>query len=53
MEGEPQHCLIVVTDEFLEGSAISALRLADQHRVIDAAILYVTIRPSHAAPWGV
>jgi hypothetical protein len=37
-----------MTDEFLEGGAVSALGLSDQHRVIYAAFL-----PSHAAPRGV
>jgi hypothetical protein len=48
MKSEPQHRLIVVTHEFLEGGPVSPLRLADQHRVIDTAFL-----PSHAAPRGV
>jgi len=40
--------MIVVTHEFLEGGAVPALGLSDQHRVIDAAFLR-----SHAAPCGV
>jgi len=48
MKSEPQHRLIVVAHEFLEGGAVSTLRFADQHRVIDTAFL-----PSHAAPRGV
>jgi hypothetical protein len=32
-----------VTDEFLEGGAVPALRLANQHRVVDAAILRLAI----------
>ena len=48
MKSQPQHRLIVVTHEFLEGGAVSALRLSDQHRVVYAAFL-----PSHAAPRGV
>ena len=37
VESQPEHRLIIVTDQFLEGSAIPALRLSDQHRVIYAA----------------
>ena len=43
MEGEPQYRVVVVADEFLEGGAVTALCLADEHRVIDAAILSLTI----------
>jgi hypothetical protein len=43
MEGEPQYRVIVVTDEFLEGGAVPALCLPDEHRVIDAAILSLAI----------
>src|SRR5579863_806288 len=53
MQSEPQHGLVVVTDEFLEGGSIPLLRLADQHRVINATILYLATLPSHAAPRGV
>jgi hypothetical protein len=35
--------VIVVADEFLEGCAVTALCLADEHRVIDAAILSLAI----------
>jgi hypothetical protein len=48
MEGEPQYGLIVMTYEFLEGGAVSALRLADQHRVV-----YSPFLPCHAATRGV
>src|ERR1700686_730472 len=47
MEGEPQYRLVVMTDKFLEGGAVSALGLSDQHRVVYTAFL-----PSHAAPRG-
>jgi hypothetical protein len=43
MKSEPQHRLIVMTNEFLEGGAASALGLPNEHRVIDAAILSLTI----------
>ena len=43
MQGETQHRLIVVAYEFLEGGAVPALRLADQHRVVDAPILRLAI----------
>jgi hypothetical protein len=48
MQSQPQHWLVVMTNEFLEGGAVPALGLPDQHRVIYAAFL-----PSHAAPRGV
>src|SRR6266702_7497334 len=48
MESEAQHRLVVMTNEFLEGGAVPALGLSDQHRVVYAAFL-----PSHAAPRGV
>jgi hypothetical protein len=32
-----------VAYEFLEGCAVPALRLADQHRVVDATILRLAI----------
>ena len=43
MQGQPQHRLVVMAHQFLEGGAVPALRLADQHRVIDAAILRLAI----------
>jgi hypothetical protein len=43
MEGQPQYGVVVMADEFLEGGAVSALCLADEHRVIDATILSLTI----------
>ena len=43
VEGEPQYRVVVMADEFLEGGAVTALCLADEHRVIDAAILSLTI----------
>ena len=45
VESESQDSLVVVTYEFLEGSAVAPLRLADQHRIVYAAFLR-----SHAAP---
>ena len=45
MQRQAQHRLVVVANEFLEGSVVSPLRLADQHRVVDAVSL-----PSHVAP---
>src|SRR5207245_3235999 len=45
MKSEPQHRLVVMPHQFLEGSAVAKLRLADQHRIVNAAFL-----PSHAAP---
>jgi hypothetical protein len=30
MESQPQHCLVVVPHQLLEGSTIAALRFADQ-----------------------
>src|SRR5262249_24420239 len=47
VQSQTQHCLIVMANEFLEGCAIPALRLADQHRVVDAASL-----PCHGGPCG-
>jgi hypothetical protein len=41
MQSQPQYGLIVMAHQFLEGGAVSALRLSDQHRVIDAPILYL------------
>jgi hypothetical protein len=37
--------LIILTDEFLEGSAVSVLSLPDEERIVDAASLR-----SHLAP---
>jgi hypothetical protein len=34
-----------MANEFLEGSVVPPLRLADQHRIVDAVSL-----PSHVAP---
>src|SRR3954449_3612429 len=48
MESEPKNRLIVMAHEFLESGAVPALRLPDQHRVVDSAFL-----PSHATPRGV
>src|SRR5208282_2837917 len=45
MQRQPQHRLVVVPHQLLEGSAVAALRLADQYRIVDAAFL-----PSHAVP---
>ena len=46
MHGQPQHRLIVVPHQLLEGGAIAALRFADQQRVVDTA----WTMPSHVAP---
>jgi hypothetical protein len=43
MQRQPQHRLVVVPHQFLEGGAVAALGLPDKHRVIDAAILSLTI----------
>src|ERR1700679_3164657 len=48
VQRQPQHRLIVVAHQFLEGAAVAALRLADENRIVNAAFL-----PSHAAPHGV
>src|SRR5258708_33237549 len=39
MQREPQDRLIVMTHQYLEGSAVSLLRLADQTRVVSAVAL--------------
>src|SRR5258707_107176 len=36
MQRQPQNRLIVMTHQYLEGSAVSLLRLADQTRVVNA-----------------
>src|SRR6266436_1571826 len=46
VQGKPQYGLVVMANQFLEGGAIAALRLADQHRIVDAAATL----PSHVAP---
>jgi hypothetical protein len=43
MQRQPQHRLIVMAHQFLEGGAVTALGLPDKHRVIDAPILSLTI----------
>src|ERR1700686_736993 len=44
MEGEPQYRLVVMTDKFLEGGAVSSPGLSEQHRVV-----YTAFFPTHLA----
>jgi hypothetical protein len=34
---QAEHCLVVVAHQFLEGSTVSVLRLANEHGVVNAA----------------